>query len=683
MIAEDEEPGDQSRLSPVRPPAEPAIEEHMEEDQEVPIRDVPHDPMDEDLAVPLRDEPGPSLKRKPSVSQFSGLPAPSPLRKSMRMSHEPSGAAAAPAHAHTPGTGLAGAGKRTSWLAKAKEAKALEVTGSGKRLGTKSDMPSSTSLANIFSGAHAATGTARDTSANRPKSGETLGLGFTFPTAEPLATEKADKTTDDGATESEALAFIKGKRKATSLEDGSSNAVPQPKPQTPPEPARAPVAPSHTYDDMDDMTVPITDPDAEEYTLHRLKMTVKGARAGKSMGKSLGGNAAAELAEARKAAEARLAQRNKVEGGETNGDEEQPAEESAEEVKEPSPVQASSQPRSSKAKAPSPPQDDPSRRMSVSDLKTIFDQPQEKASVKRASPSNTKNTPVVADLSTSTTPPHSPPPALAKAATKNPAPVFSKPPPVFVAPPTRQPSAQPAAAAPPKGPAFSLPVAHPFSLPATSLGVPAKLPSPTSPKTKAAPALESQSSVGSGFSDSVFDKADAAPSWMATQDTAASAGASQAAAGGAADDDEDMDDDSWHVDAQFQAGAMWTPFGFGAPADDTMTWSTLPSGGDTGSVRVPPQGTVDLAEEAHRAANEMLREEVRAREEKQAVEEVGEEDGQEEAREEEGPGGDDMEIDDEYVGGGVDTDLEDIVAAGKATISLVKVGLPSLMWTGC
>lgn len=157
MIVEDEEPGEQSRLSPVRPTDEPIAEQ--DEDDAAPAREVPFEPMDWDLAVPLRDVPGPSLKRKPSVTQFSGLPAPSPLRKSMRMSHEPTG----PSLVHTPGAGL---GKRTSWLSKAKEAKALEMTGPGRRIGSRGDST-------------AASGTTANGTKDRQKSGETFV--FTFP----------------------------------------------------------------------------------------------------------------------------------------------------------------------------------------------------------------------------------------------------------------------------------------------------------------------------------------------------------------------------------------------------------------------------------------------------------------------------------------------------------------------
>ena len=83
--------------------------------------------------MPLRDEPSgqaPGLSRKPSLSHFTGLPAPSPFRKSLRAPGDTS-AAAGPSVA-----GPAPLSKRSSvsWLSKARETKALETT--GKRAST-------------------------------------------------------------------------------------------------------------------------------------------------------------------------------------------------------------------------------------------------------------------------------------------------------------------------------------------------------------------------------------------------------------------------------------------------------------------------------------------------------------------------------------------------------------------
>lgn len=689
MIAEDDEPGDQSRLSPIRPPPEEVTEEGKDddvkvdedEDMAVPIRDVPHEPMDQDLIVPLQDAPGPStLKRKPSVSTFSGLPAPSPLRKSMRMSHEPSNGSFPHTLAHTPGAALGGAGKRTSWLTQAKQAKALDMTITGKRVSSRAE----------GSGSSATTAPAPVVAArtSKSKSGEPFGLGFAFPSSESVAVVENEKTQETETTESEALAFLRGKRKATSLEDDTTRIIQQQsRPQVQPV-----LVPASALDPMDDMTVPITDNDSEEHTLHRLKKTVEGARAGKSMGKSLGGNAAAELAEARAKAEARVAQRNKSEGDENEKHEknEENEETGMDGVAEPSTKHARQSGMS--AKGPSEnslaaEEGDGNRRMSVSDLMSGSEQPKPQTGAKTQT----------ADLSTSTTPPNSPPAALshASAAVAAPPPVFSKPPTVFVPPPPRQSSTQTSTKRAPapsssKEPAFKLPVANPFSLPvASNVGIPASISS-----QKSAPALSAQSSKASLFSDAVFDKEDSAPAWMtATQDTEFSQNLAGQSQKPQEDDDEDMDeDDSWHVDEQFKANQMWTPFGFGsAEKDDTMTWSTLPSrstsqkGGDTA-----PIATENLGEAVHKAANDMLREEAdRAKESELQTQ-------KEEAK---GPASDldsdldkargeideedlqtaDMEIDDEYAGG-VDTELEDIVAAGKSTISLVKVCISFL---GC
>jgi hypothetical protein len=670
MIVEDDEPNEQSRVSPVRAVVEPVPETN--EDDAVPLRDTPHDPMDQDMTVPLRDEPGPSLKRKPSVSQFSGLPAPSPLRKSMRMSHEPS--------TQTPGTGLAG-GKRTSWLTRAKEAKALDITGPGKRPGPKGDGPST-----------AASNGGKGPQLSRPKSAEPLGSGSVFPSSETLAAEDATAQ-QDIAPESEALAFLRNKRKATSLEDTTSVPIQQAKPQPPPASSVAPTAaiPMRLPDPMDDMTVPITDPDSEEYTVHLLQKTLQGARTGKSMGKSLGGNAAAELAEARKAAEARVAQRNREEGEDEPAEEtertaEPPVKAVEESVKSSDPLiaeSAKSRPQP-EGKSSSPVQEDPSRRMSVSDLMSNLEKSQ------AASIGGQTRT---ADLSTSTTPPNSPPTTNKTAAVADPPRVFSKPPTVFVAPPPKPSTAQPAAGSGKEltfvEPAFKLPVVNPFSLPATALGIPAALPG-----QKQASALSTESSKTSLYSDIAFDKEDAVPAWMSsTQGTALSAQPSQQKVHDD-DDDDDMDeDDSWQVDAQYKTNQVWTPFGFGsADKDDTMTWSTLPSrstsqkGGDTGPmVQAEPQ----LGEEIHKMANDMLQEEAKRTRAGAVQEEV---EGSESAEKAAVPMSDfdedldkaqgeidegdlqmeDMSIDDDGPAG-ADTDLEDIVAAGKSTISLVKV----------
>ena len=125
----------------------------------------------EEYTAPLRDEPSapvPGLSRKPSISQFAGLPAPSPLRKSLRTPGEPLAGvvvgASAPAHAVKRSS--------TSWLSKARETKALEIT--AKRTSTL--------------GVAAAT-----QGANKRKSGEMLEAAKDHPKASLKAQEEGEE----------------------------------------------------------------------------------------------------------------------------------------------------------------------------------------------------------------------------------------------------------------------------------------------------------------------------------------------------------------------------------------------------------------------------------------------------------------------------------------------------------
>ncbi|KAF8274081.1 hypothetical protein EI94DRAFT_1714691 [Lactarius quietus] len=85
--------------------------------------DSPAPPAFVDMSVPLREEAsGAGIPRNPSLPHFPSLAAPSPLRKS---TWNPRESSLEPVQATTPGTGLTG---HTSWLAKVREAKAMEVT---------------------------------------------------------------------------------------------------------------------------------------------------------------------------------------------------------------------------------------------------------------------------------------------------------------------------------------------------------------------------------------------------------------------------------------------------------------------------------------------------------------------------------------------------------------------------
>ncbi|KAI0308217.1 hypothetical protein B0F90DRAFT_1681079 [Multifurca ochricompacta] len=78
-----------------------------------------------DMSVPLKEEDASAngISRNPSLPQFPSLAAPSPLRKSTRNHRESS---LEPNLTTTPGTGLTA--NHSSWLAKVREAKAIEVT---------------------------------------------------------------------------------------------------------------------------------------------------------------------------------------------------------------------------------------------------------------------------------------------------------------------------------------------------------------------------------------------------------------------------------------------------------------------------------------------------------------------------------------------------------------------------
>ena len=98
----------------------------VEEDLHSHTAPLPSSSRQEEYTVPLRDEssvPVPGLSRKASVPQFAGLPAPSPLRKSLRVPGDPTIASGGGG-----GTAAPPGGKRTSWLSKARETKALEST---------------------------------------------------------------------------------------------------------------------------------------------------------------------------------------------------------------------------------------------------------------------------------------------------------------------------------------------------------------------------------------------------------------------------------------------------------------------------------------------------------------------------------------------------------------------------
>lgn len=553
----------------------------------------------DDPAPAGRDEAsvaGSAHMRKPSVSQFSNLPAPSPLRKSMRFTRDPPAEthASLPLPANPPAVG----GKRSSWLVKAREAKALEAV--GRKTGTFE--------APLLAAGHQNSKKRKSSEMTREEAHVTGQLQALKPRASIERSSKQQRLTDG---EEEPASHRAKDKDADTLElpvrhiHTTERNVVSTQPQQLQQPEERP---DHQF--AEDFTVAFPSLDSEDGMLANLKRTVQGfgARAGKSMGKSLGGNAAAALAEARAAAEARVAERNRAERGSlAEGQGNDSVTDSA--VTRQSPSETTALKSAEPANHARPSNDVPAikthhPRLSVSDLVPTFEGKMNSESPPVPQVTSTKrSSPDVgaANTSASTTPPNSPPatqPGSFKVPTE---PVFKKPPVVFVAPSATSSAKGDRQPAPPKNKeyAFKLPTTNPFSIPAAmALGVPASFPSSSSQHSSQGKAnvLSAQSSKASLFSDTVFDKDDIVPAWMpTTQDTDYSTQLSQ----NKGQDTDFEDDDSWHVDEKFASNQMWTPFGFAsADKDDSMTWSTLPSrstsqkGGDTDVV--PPSQNFGL-----------------------------------------------------------------------------------------
>ncbi|KAF7969046.1 hypothetical protein HWV62_28445 [Athelia sp. TMB] len=232
-----------------------------------------------------------SAKDSPPT-QFPSLPAPSPLRKSMRAPpREPSMNVGMPVPPLPSVANGVGPGKRTSWLMKAREVKAMEAPGnrtstvalaSGMPVGLK--RKSGDMLASTVPGM--ASMLAQDEEEHRRKA--------------------AKKSEGDPTVSKEKIKLVK------EVKDNHPTAalpqhLPTPSVQSPVEEIGA-----HTTIDGDTISLPAVE---AEGIMDRLKRTVEGlGRPGKSMGKSLGGPAAAAaLAEARAAkvaAHARIAERD-------------------------------------------------------------------------------------------------------------------------------------------------------------------------------------------------------------------------------------------------------------------------------------------------------------------------------------------------------------------------------------
>jgi hypothetical protein len=529
-----------------------------------------------------------SLLSKPSEKvqppSFPTLPEPMPLRKSTRI-RDPSVSAVMLGVA-TPGA----AAKRTSWLAKAREVKALEGTVK------KSHMPAMTSTSNAMpiSAIQFLQGTKR-------KSGDMLA-GTQLGVQEEPVVQKAAK-------------IEAGETAPRNLREKSLS-----------------VLNSNFEEDSEQFTKnstgePFRDPDtSQEVVLHQLKKAVEelGVRAGKMMGKSLGGDAATALAEAKAAAEARLAERNwtATEGSVAVG---QGAALMTSDVNDDDKVVPM---------RPSLSVNIHGGRLSVSDLFPKEGHIKEKHKVPERVFHKLVHPPVFSAkevestrMSTSTTPPNTPP----LQSTRNiqaegppytkPAPVFVPPAPVALEPPETKKTFAFRSASPPK-----------YNVPSSiALGFGPLFPSPKN-KVSTMP-LTAQSTVESVQSEIVFDDNDG-PAWMpSTQDTEfTSTYGSQSQPHTQVCDE----DDSWPVDEKLAAGVQWT---YGVSKEDSMTWSTLPSQSqraDTG----PITKTSPIREEVEQSTHV--------------------------------PGGLGIEANDEDPMP-CDEELEEIVLGSKSTVSLVKV----------
>ncbi|KAF7436804.1 hypothetical protein PC9H_003637 [Pleurotus ostreatus] len=485
-----------------------------------------------DIEIPLREENPPTITRKASVSAFPILPEPAPLRKSMRKATEPLMGPQATLGVATPG--LPG-GKRTSWLKKAREVKAMEET--SKKFST----PTGSALASIY-----------------PQQSQPVLQGLKRKSEEEGIGGTADRDPESR------------KPKASKSTLGDFNL------SVPEAVQSAEEAPTHDAGHYAPSTdVEKTSERDEVGIFNTFKKTMQGlgAQIGRN-GKSLAG-ASLALAEARAAAEAKIAEREKQTNPAIYNDVEDKT----------TPMSIEQLAGNAVAKSHESERRSREGRLSVSELVVDKNTEWSKDAVFNAKVFHRgeSSNPVTSSLgSVSTTPPHSPPastsdfpPPVAVAA----GPVFNKPVPVFVPPAPHDPIPQAKAASglPSKvtQPTFSLPVPM-------SLGLGSFRPPPSN--THHNP-LSAKSTLESLVSDRVFSSQDE-PAWMpSTQDTEY-LDSSQMSQSGRLDrlKQLDEDDDSWPVQDQV-AGAVQWPFNVVSSKDDSMTWSSLPTQsqrGDTG-----------------------------------------------------------------------------------------------------
>ncbi|KAH7883574.1 hypothetical protein F5I97DRAFT_1814551 [Phlebopus sp. FC_14] len=473
------------------------------------------------MFVPLNDSLPKTHLQKNRTSGFPTLPAPSPLRKSMRVLPQEAAGGTVPPYT-TPAPVPAPLGKRTSWLTKAREAKAMEGT-----------MTRSSNHENISMAAGSSAIVAPPASSTlKRKSDEMLGtLPHSFNEHEVQRSFKAAKVSDAGT----APLIVMAKEKVVDHEISTATTGP---------PAPAPAV--FSFPHIDHLTEQIMPLNAdEEGLISQFKRTVEGlgTRGGKSVNKSSGGDssAAAALAEARAAAEARVAERNKD------------IEKSAP-LREHAALQHHSLPSGST--------EEPNRHLSVSDLMSSSEKIREANREVFSAQLGPKFHGKDGDESISTTPPNSPPSQRSSSLAKPIDPVLNKlPQPVFMPPFPMQPST-----------VADLPKEFPVNQPPSTLTLPTSVRLASLPVAPfILPPMTQQSD--SGPSDAVSDQK--IPTWItSSQDTEdmPSVGSQPPRV------ITDMvdEDDSWPLEKLAAAEQGWKPFDFN-DVDREDTWSTIPT----------------------------------------------------------------------------------------------------------
>ena len=447
--------------------------------------------------VALHDsDPAPPRVNSPPIPSFPTLV---PLRKSLTASMENlTGVGVA-----TPGGPVPG--KRTSWLQKARQAKALEIA--GKK--ATSSLSSSSLLQ--------PTSTVLVPSNMKRKSTD----GFSGPSEDDDERQhKVAKTTvtDTAPTNSNLN---------VAADEGSSH-----------------LKPARTASPLPLEEQRLETREGDMLDLLRKTVEGLGSRTGKGTGKSLGGPAATALAEARAAAEARIAERNMKEEQTMNMAHLslKPTEEHGEPpLPEPRPLSAGQDSHSLNPSSELNPADQPNIITSKANKPVLNNEP-------AAGESESRTT-------TTTMPPNSPPLSI-DVFRPPPGPVFNKPPAVFV---------------PPKHVKAARDKMEKDNQPSSSKD-------PLAPKATLERAL----------SDAIFsNKERSAPIWTSsTQDTLYSNLESTNGCD---------EDDSWPMDEKLEEGVQWV---YENAKDDNTTWSSLPSQQNTGNL------SKDMLESGHGRENQ-------------------------------------------------------------------------------